>query len=409
MSSSSARSSTARRPSTRLPDSILQLIVGVGLTVGIVVVIVIYLALYPEKAERVAGWIVSGLARVWRGLHKKAIALKVQGEINELRANFLRDAPAYLIEKKLRVKWTTAEQAEAAIRGGDVVVFMKDAKRHDENLANAVMAYLPKALIPRARRYIERDTMRAIDLTVAKSLLAHDDASDGALDAFYNAHFDPAREGSLRVRQKISELDRVDMHGWLSRILLAEYHRLGQRLHPGEADESCIDEAEKLATWLAELAAQPPGSSDGSLTFRGKHFQVAVVFVAVKTRLLAEGVNPYRKRTKRHLYGDKFDSVYLIARDANIEAVHELLDTLGEDAMVASKVEHVFKLRADFKERVLHRERSICVCLRRRQLGYEEPDEITEDALDLPDVAFEVDAVEAGDEAAASAPRADAA
>jgi hypothetical protein len=384
----------------QLPDSILHLLVGVGLTVGIVISIVLYLALSPEKAERVAGWIVSGLARIWRGLHKKAIALKVQGEVNELRAHFLRDAPASLMEKKLRVRWTTADEAEAAIRGGEVLVFMEDAGRHEENLANAVMAYLPKALIPRARRYLEPDTMRAVDLTIAKSLLAHDDASEGALDAFYNAHFDPAREASARLRRKIAELDRIDMHGWLSRILLAEYHRLGQRLHPGEADETCIDEAEKLAAWLAELAAQRPGSSDGSLTFWGTHFRIAIVFVAMKQRLAAEGVSPYRKRTKRHIYRDKFDSIYLIARDANIDAVRELLVAIDDDAMVASRVEHVFKLRPDFRERVFHRERSICVCLRRRQADVAEPAEITEDAIDLPDLSYDSGAADEAQTAA---------
>jgi hypothetical protein len=371
-------------------SDVIKYVLGLGLGVVALSIIlaILWVAFLPEKVEKIAGWVVFAVSYVVRRLRKKAIALDVQGEVNGLRARFEKNAPVNLITKKLKIRFTTAEEAEARLRDGDVLVFMKDSRRKEENIANAIMAYLPKALIPRARRYVETDTMRSIDLTVAKALLSHEDGLEGALDVFYDRHLDPARGDSDRIKQKISEIDSVDLHGWLSRILLAEYRRLGDRLHPGEPDQECLEEAEKLAEWLADLAARPPGNTDGSLTFDGRHFRVAIVFVAARNVLEEKGTDPYRKRAKRHVYGGKYDSIYLIARDRNIPAVDELVESLGEDAMIATSTRYVFRLRPDFKERVLNRERAICVCLRRRQSG-EDPDEVSDEDVALPQESYD--------------------
>jgi hypothetical protein len=366
-----------------LIDALVKVALLLGGAVGALLLIGIYVAFFPEKLEKIVGWIASGIARIYRKADKTAVALKVQGEINTLRAKLERSAPR-MLDRKLKIRWTTAEEAEAVVRGGDVVVFMRDSRRHGENVATAVMAYLPKALIPRGRRYVDLDTMRAVDLTVAKAILAFEDSSEGALDVFYERHLDPARAGSDRLKQKIAEIDAIDLHGWLSRILLAEYRRLGDMLHPADAEDECLAEAEEFADWLARLATKKRDEL-GSLTFRGRYLSVAIIFVARPELLGRYGIEPYRKRVKRHLYRDKFDSIYLLARDPNLAAVDEVAESLSTDAMIASQTRHVFRLRRDFQARMkLRRQHGVCICLRRRG-GAEPPDEVSdEEVVDLP-------------------------
>ena len=178
-------------------NEIIKHVLGLGLgAIALSIILaVIWVAFFPEKVEKIGGWIAFAGSWVWRRLRKKAIALQVQGDVNELRAGFRRNAPDNLIEKKLKIQWTTAEQAEALIRDGDVIVFMKDTRRREENVTNALMAFLPKALIPRARRYLDPDTMRSVDLTVAKSLLSHEDSNEGTLEVLYEKHLDPRARG----------------------------------------------------------------------------------------------------------------------------------------------------------------------------------------------------------------------
>jgi hypothetical protein len=366
-----------------LIDALVTIALLLGGATGMLILVGIYVAFFPEKLEKIVGWIATGIARVYRKADKTAVAMKVQGEINSLRVKMAHSAPQ-MLERKLKIRWTTAEEAEAVVRGGDVIVFMRDSRRPGENVATAVMAFLPKALIPRGRRYVDPDTIRAVDLTVAKAMITLEDSSEGALDAFYERHLDPARAGSDRLKQKIAEIDAVDLHGWLSRILLCEYRRLGNLLHPADPDDDCLAEAEEFADWLARLANKKKDEL-GSLTFPGRYISVAIIFVAQREVLAAHGTAPYRKRVKQHLYTDRFDSIYLLARDPNIDAVDEVVKSLAGDAMIASQTRHRFRLRRDFQARTrLRRKSSICVCLRRRG-GLEPVEEISdEDVLDLP-------------------------
>ena len=142
-------------------SDLASLLIQIGLGVGLVGVAIAYVLLFPEKAQVIAGWIWTGIARVIHQADKKAVAYRVQGEINSARAGLIRDALDGIIEGRLKIDWNNAEQAEARARGGDVVVFMKRSRHRDEDVANALMAYLPKAVLPRARRYLDGKTMRA--------------------------------------------------------------------------------------------------------------------------------------------------------------------------------------------------------------------------------------------------------
>jgi hypothetical protein len=155
-----------------------------------------------------------------------------------------------------------------------------------------------------------------------------------------------------------------------------------------------VAEADSFARWLHELAIRPPGSDGSSLSFAGRYLRVAIVFVAAPGRLAAEGLKPYRRRVKRLIYDQKFDVVYLIARDRNMAAVDQVADELEGDGLIVRVARYRYRLRADFKKRVMHRERAICVCLRRRRVGEVQaaPAGATiEDDSDLPQETFEVE------------------
>src|SRR5207253_1597396 len=74
----------------------------------------------------------------------------------------------------------------------------------------------------------------------------------------------------------------------------------------------------------------------------------------------------YRRRAKQLIYTQKCDAVYLMARDANIAAVQALRDTLAGDGLIEAVDTYHFRLRSDFKTRIMHRESAIIVVLRRR-------------------------------------------
>jgi hypothetical protein len=350
---------------------------------------------YPDKAEKVAGWIVGLVSKVYAKADRTAVALRVQGDINDARETLLKSAPEMLIERKVKVKWTGAEEAEALLRDGEVLVCMEKANHHEQNVANALMAFLPKAMLPMARRYLDAGRMRAADLIVAKGLLDQDGGKVGALTVFFRDHLDPAKKQSKDLKEKIEELDAIDLQGYLVRVLLAEYLRLGEELHPGEPDAEVLREAEEFARWIHKISVREPGTEDVSLSFKGRYFKVAVIFVGIKERLIDEGLKPYRKRAKRYVYRDEYDAIYLMARDNNMAAVEALAANLDRDGRVASVTTYGYPLRADFKKRYgLDRDRSIISCIRRRRVADVAPEEIRQELArfevgDLPEETWE--------------------
>lgn len=325
-----------------------------------------YLLFHPEKAEIIAAWFAGLVRYAWRRADRAAVAFAVQGEVNSARSRLLETCPSDLFEGKLKLRWADVADPHATLRDEQVVVLMQDAGSKETNVARALMAYLPRAIAPRARRYVDATTMHAADLVLAKSILSDRKMVRGAIDAFFEEHLDPARAANNELSEKLSALDRIDLHGWLTRVLLAEYRMLGNDLHPGEPDTVFTEDADAFMHWLHAVANDRPIGSKCQLDYRGPYFRVSVMFVAMAGKLQLHGIEPYRKRAKRLIYQDRVNALYLMARDASIEAARSVARSLGSDALVASADEFVYSLRSDFRARVVNREKAVCVCLRRR-------------------------------------------
>jgi hypothetical protein len=364
------------------------------LSLPILFAVLVYVLMWPDKAQKVAGWLWTGLSKAWRAGDRTAVRLRVQGEVNDATSDLLRDAPQELIEGKLKIKWSDVDEAKGVLRDGEVVVFMRRSDQHETNVANALMTYLPRAVVPRARRYVGSATMRAADLTIARNVLAGPLGSPGALDEFFDNHLEPACAEDEAVQSGFAKMDEIDLHGWLVRILLPEYRRLGARLYPGEPDADCVGDALKFADWLHCLAVREPEDNSSKLDYKGKHLRAAIVFVANWHKLNEKGADPYRKHAKRLIYSGNYDSVYLLARDDKIDAAIEVAKQLETDGRVVSVDIKRFALREDFKRRKLAKDRGVIVYIRPRTLAEgapTEPDEdLGESALDPLDPTGEI-------------------
>jgi hypothetical protein len=347
-----------------------------------------------DKVEKWAGWGLSLLSRAFSLADRKAVAHSVQGHVNTAREALVHNAPGNVIQGKLKLKFKKPEDAATHARGGEVVVFMKKARHREENVANAVMAFIPAAVIPRARRYVDSDTMRAVDLTLARAILQESNMPTGALDVFFDKHLDPALAAQSDLKDHLEEVDHIDLHGWLIRVMLAEYKVMGDRLYPGACDQHCLQDARDFRNWLGKLATQPPVRPGErfktSLLYSGRFLSAAVMFVALKGKIKEHGIEPYRKRTKQMIYGQKADVVYLMARDDNIKYVKQLRDSLKTDGLISEVATFDYRLRPDFKARILNRERAIIVMLRGKRVDdfptpddQHEIDEVNEDIGEL--------------------------
>jgi len=357
-----------------------SLLTNIGIPL-VFVVLIAYVLLMPEKAQTVAGWLWSLLARIVHRGDRTAVALRVQGHVNARARSLAKQVPPGVIGGRLKIKWSDVEQARSVLRDGEVVVFMRPSRFHEENVAHALMVYLPKAVLPRARRYLNKTTMTAADLTLAKAIIGSSASAQGVLDVFYEQHLDPACEEDEALRQKVAEMDEIDLHGWLLRVMLPEFRRLGNMLHPSEPDRRCASDAEQFVRWLHSLATRESGDQTHPLSYDGPYIRVAVIFVAIPKKLEEQGVDPYRKRAKTLVYSGRYDAVYLMARDHNMWAVREIVERMRADGRVESIEVNEFKLRPDFAKRRLDRERAVVACLVSHKAGQDEEEH--DDLVDI--------------------------
>lgn len=398
----SAQDSNACTILGSMPDFV-GLLAGVGVPV-VAAILIAYVLLFPDQAKQISGMGWSLIARIWRSADKRAVKLRVEGQINAARAALFRHAPADLIEGELVVEWTNAEEAEARVRDGNVVVFMRPSQFQEDNVAHALMAYLPRALLRTARKYLSAETMRAVDLTVAKAFLTRQQAEEGALQVFLDRHLDAARAESASLRSRIEVIDSIDLHGWLTRVLLAEYRRLGFQLHPGEPPAGFEAEAEAVVDWLHRLATRAPKETT-SLTFRGRYFRIGVIFVAASGRLEVEGLRPYRRRIARDFAEEHCDVVYVMARDRNIPAVRLLVEDLVAAGAEPPPI-FEYRLRSDFAARLLNRDRAVCMTLRRSETEDAAPvgGDLGSQADQLPSEAYTPPILDEGSAVSAAGP-----
>jgi hypothetical protein len=367
---------------------------------GVLLLVVVFVAMNADKVEKWVGWALSLFSQVFGLADRTAVARSVQGEINTARGALVRNAPGNVIQGKLKLKFKKPDDAATLAREGEVIVFMKKARHREENVANAVMAYIPAAVLPRARRYVDKDTMQAVDLTLARAILQESNMPTGALDVFFDKHLDPALASQSDLKDHLEEVDHIDLHGWLTRVMLAEYKKLGDRLYPGVSDELCLQDAREFRNWLGNLATQPPVRPGerfkASLLYRGRFLSAAIVFVAMKGTIEERGIDPYRKRTKQMIYGQRADVIYLMARDDNIRYVKELRDSLKTDGHIAEVATYEFRLRPDFKARLLNRERGIIVMLRRKLVEDLPVPDDTDEVNEVNEELGELEVYEAG-------------
>lgn len=335
---------------------------------GLLLLILGYAVFRTDSFEKIVGWMWLGLSSIYRGADRNAVRLRVQGEVNTALNDALAAAPSELREGKLKIKWVAPEEVQTIISGGDVVVCLQRSRFHEENVANAVMAYLPKAIVPRARRYMAIKTMQSVDLVLAKAVVGRVKTSGGGtMQAFLERHLDPALAHDEVLRKKVKRTNAIDITGWLTRIFLDEIKFFGDRLYPGESSYTYIQEADGFHSWLYGLAIRPRGL-DIQLWFRGDLIRVGMIMVARKVVLTEQGIRPYLRWIDRYAEGMKMDSIYIIASDSTIPYAKRLIKYGSLTERIDSVAEYEYRPRPEFRSRVPVRKHVFCAVLRYRPL-----------------------------------------
>jgi len=309
-------------------------------------VALIYIYKNDEQFDR---WLARGERFLtWFGLRreKNFITRDLQARINTFSKRANKEAEG-VVTNKVQVVWVTKDNIESFLRKGTVIIKMKHLDNHDENVVNAATHYVSKGILPNARKYIDEQINKALDLILVKKILVEEDDKGTSTEFFFKSTLTPSLDSDTNLKNRFQTLEMMENNGLLTRILLREMRIMGKKLHPQVPTRPVLDETKKFFDFLEALARRERGENIGTLNFIDQNIKVGILYVARGEVISLHGYVPYKKRIEQKIkLGSK--NIYMFARRKNnILAVKEIADSFRQRQEITDVNNFEFKTRLD--------------------------------------------------------------
>ena len=272
----------------------------------------------PEKVERWISMISRAFAWASERIARTHMATDIQSAIAEKRKRL------GLIERGLSygvsIKWTDADTVLSDLEEDKVMVMMRPYKSQSKNFAQVVSVYVPKALLPKSRRYVDSNLMKSIDYTISKSIL---DINPTALE-YYTSQI--LGDASGEVRSLMVKMDTINKRGQLVRIGIPELQRLSS-LYPREPDSRVQRETLELAEVIYNyvVASEEARNIRDLGIHSGDIMKMAIVPVGRAGQLLTGGIQAHFDFIRKQLT-DGIDHFYIVSTETNVKFAKMLVE-----------------------------------------------------------------------------------
>ena len=276
------------------------------------IAVIAYVAICPEKAEKITGWFLSLFNFGIKKLRQRSIRSSIQGNINDFARSINRKFKG-VMPYNLQLRFVqSVDRAELSPDNRMVIVRIRDTLQDDRNLVNAMMSFCSIGVVPQARRFLSEPMNAAINITMTRKLL-NDLKHYSALQYLHDevvgddgGEFDP-REEFCRM------FDALDENGLFTRVVLEEMRDFGARIASQYPQPGHELEAEQLVQYVHEVVTRPPGQDLPKIGHRGSYMAIAFVLVGSPDTMAAGGETPYLNHIEiLRSYG--YQKAYLAAR-----------------------------------------------------------------------------------------------
>lgn len=245
-----------------------------------------------------------------------------------------------LLPHGVDIKWVEPVDRGAFLKENKVIVCLESSYNEAKNLARATMLYVAEDLIRKSRRFVEPLTMKSADFVVARKMLM----MDRRLDAirYLNEEFiKPEADKRPEVALYVSSMEKMDVGGHFTRILLREFSELDTRLPPSLPSDTQV-EAETLSftQMLKELVEKKKGV-DVYPTHRGQVIRVSIMPIArSETRPDPARYVDWAKKC----LNDQIPVIYVVARGINIPLAEWVIEEIEKKGIYERQHEWKYKI-----------------------------------------------------------------
>jgi len=269
----------------------------IGLIIFLFIIFLLYIIKNPEKVDQ---W--SYLYNKYKIFkdeksEKRVISANLDYKISSIAKQINKEADG-IIPFGLRLMWRDTSEIESYVKANEVVVVLKKQDNFDKNIIEASMAFVPKALIPKSRNCIDEDLLKSLDVFVTKKML-----NCGTYDSAYNLFIKSIYEPFLQKGKNKKYLflyNNLDEIGFFTRVLLEEFHRIGNKLYGTSEEMGFRQESIRFLEFLETFTKRKPGERT-PLIFNGDKIKIAIILVAKKETIEEHGIEAYTHRIKKEV------------------------------------------------------------------------------------------------------------
>ncbi|WP_187151006.1 hypothetical protein [Treponema endosymbiont of Eucomonympha sp.] len=135
---------------------------------------------------------------------------------------------------------------------------------------------------------------------------------DSAYNYFIRNIFTAFFNESDENKDLINTYSKLDEIGFLTRVLLEEYRRIGSKLYGTMDESSFLIESRAFFEYLKYFTKRNPGDMT-RLYFDGDKIKISIILIAKRATLESKGVNAYVNRLKKHVLEYGMQRVFIFS------------------------------------------------------------------------------------------------
>jgi len=275
----------------------------------------------------------------YKKIEKKAIALDIEGAINETVVELQNELP-YGWVKKASIQWVK-EQKSSDLKEGEIILRIRPQEKQDFNLVNGIYTFFSNSMFPETREIIPASTQMAVSLQISRRTI--EEKRPFVIQLFEDEIIEREVKSNPAILTYLEDFKQLDRKGFFTGSFLREIDYtakkirfLPERKNFDEEIGFIIDHIKKFIESLPEAPNHLWSRRSGTSSYR---------FLLVK--------NPFKYKHKIYVnraqmsLDDGIEHLFIMGSGKEKEFVLKVIEEVKK--IPRYKLAEVYTLHRDFR------------------------------------------------------------
>lgn len=291
-----------------MSEELIKYLLSIGLP-SVPVLLLVYVLVFPEKAEKVSVLIWQVIYSIFKKGSKKIIAHDIQSRINDFSKKLYRKHDIFT-NSGIKIEWISEkDKPDEFFKKNKLIIRMRHHANQNNNFVSAAMLFITKSFLIRGKKYLTPTQKESFDLFMAKRLFQ--EQKPRVEDLFYEIYFTQKTESNTKLMELMNKYELIDKVGLFFPVLIQELQFLGGKTFYHANKQMIANEVRAFIDFLKKHAEREVGDDSIPTLFDGAYCRCGIVIIAKQEMRESGNIDPYLRYINK-LVKKKLDNIYLI-------------------------------------------------------------------------------------------------